>query len=227
MQKFEEILEHEFSDKNLLRTALTHSSFANEKKDDKIISNERLEFFGDSILSLIVSEYVYNKFPKLPEGELTRIRANVVCEQSLAEMAKLLKIGDFLMLGKGEELTGGRYRNSILSDSFEAVLAALYLDTNLEFVKKWAINMFEKIIHKAEKGKLYTDYKTTLQENIQKTTDEPLIYTVVSQTGPDHEKLFCVEVKIGDKIIGSGEGKSKKEAEQNAAKEALSNSLKD
>ncbi len=218
---FQEESHYQFKDINLLATALTHSSYANENRRNKIISNERLEFLGDAVLDIIISDYIYAQYPLLPEGELTRIRASVVCEESLAQCAKKLQFGTFLLLGKGEELTGGRKRHSILSDAFEAVLAAIYLDGSFAEAKRWALRQLRPTIKAAADGTAFRDYKTLLQELIQQNSDERIEYNIVKETGPDHDKDFYVEINLKDDTIGKGMGKSKKQAEQNAAKSAL------
>ncbi|HZJ76156.1 MAG TPA: ribonuclease III, partial [Oscillospiraceae bacterium] len=193
----------------------------NEYRGKYIYNNERLEFLGDSVLDTVVSEYVYLKYKNLPEGELTKIRANVVCELSLAYQAKTIDLGKYLLLGKGEEVTGGRDRASILADTFEAVIGALYLDGGIGTARKFIINMLEDSIKLASTGDLFKDYKTDLQELLQSKFDDKISYRVVGETGPDHDKTFEVEVVLGEKVLGRGQGKSKKEAEQNAAKKAL------
>ncbi len=211
-------LGYDFKNKKLLTLALTHSSYGNEKRCQ---CNERLEFLGDSVLSIIVSEYLFGKLPLVKEGELSKIRASLVCEQSLADFAKAIKIGDALLLGKGEDATGGRERASILSDAFEAIIAAIYLDSDFETVKKWVLNIMKKSLHLALDGrKTYHDYKTMLQEEVQKHANS-VLYRVVEENGPDHRKNFVVEALMNGKRLSLGEGMSKKDAEQNAAKKAL------
>ncbi|HZK02242.1 MAG TPA: ribonuclease III, partial [Anaerovoracaceae bacterium] len=197
------------------------SSYSNEYRGKHIHNNERLEFLGDSVLSTVVSEYVYLKYNNLPEGELTKVRANVVCESSLAHQAKSIDLGRYLLLGRGEEVTGGRDRISILADTFEAVIGALYLDGGIETARKFILNMLEDSIKLASTGGLFRDYKTDLQELLQSRFDDKISYRVIKEIGPDHDKTFEVEVVLGDKVLGKGRGKSKKEAEQNAAKKAL------
>lgn len=219
MKELESKIGYTFKNKELIKKAVTHSSFANEvsKRDG---SNERLEFLGDAVLSIIISDYLYKNYNHLPEGELTKLRASLVCEKSLFGFSKQLQMGEFLMLGKGEVLTGGRERSSILADAFEAVLAAIYLDGGIEpattFVMKFALNELL-----SDKKAAFTDYKTMLQEIIQKNPDDKPIYILVGESGPDHDKKFMVEVSLNADIIGKGEGRSKKEAEQAAAAEAL------
>lgn len=221
MEQFEKTINYSFKDKQLLTTALTHSSYANEKRNQKVRSNERLEFLGDTVLSIAVSEYLYKNYCNLPEGELTRIRALIVCEESLCERARAIHIDKFLILGKGEEMTGGRGRISSLADCFEALLAAIYLDGGFDAAKAWILEQVKETIQNAVDGKIFRDYKTYLQELIQRQNSEKAEYIVIDEHGPDHDKYFTVELKIGNKVVGNGIGKSKKEAEQNAAKDAL------
>jgi ribonuclease-3 len=215
-------LEYFFNDLELLEIALTHSSYANENSLHPSKSNQRLEFLGDTIISLVVSEYLYNKYPFYPEGELTKIRAKVVCESSLAMTAKKIKLGDYLLLGKGEEATGGRRRESILADASEAIAGAMFLDSTYNTVSRFLVSKFESdIVRAVAKGNLFIDYKTQLQEKLQKITKERISYFVSKEEGPDHNKLFFVNVLLSEDVIGSGIGRNKKEAEQLAAKEAL------
>src|SRR6056297_562897 len=221
IETFEKIIRYKFRNKKILKEALTHSSFANENKEKELQFNERLEFLGDSVLSIVVSEYIFLKLPDLPEGELTKIRARIVCEASLSEAAKSIKLGDFIMLGRGEELTGGRERPSILADGFEAVLAAIYLDGSFSRVKKFILDIMGDKINNAINGDLLLDYKTKLQEKIQAKTRKKLSYHIYKEKGPDHNKTFYVEVRLDKKILGKGKGSNKKEAEQAAAKVAM------
>ncbi|MCR3956522.1 MAG: ribonuclease III [Gudongella sp.] len=215
-------LKYRFDDIELLETALTHSSYANEHGMHASKSNQRLEFLGDTVLGLVVSEYLFMKYPFYPEGELTKIRAKVVSEPSLALAARKINLGEFLLLGKGEENTGGRDRDSILADASEAITGAIFMDSNYDTVREFLLKNFEMIIVKAvAKGSLFIDYKTGLQEKLQRITRNKLIYSVVKEEGPDHNKLFHVDVSVGGDVIGSGIGRNKKEAEQMAAKEAL------
>lgn len=215
-------LNYKFKDSNLLKLAMTHSSYANEHKMDIVDNNERLEFLGDAILNLIVSQYLYKKYPNHPEGELTKIRAKVVCESSLAYAAKKIHVGKFLLLGKGEEATGGRDRESILADAAEAIVGAIYMDSDLETTNFVLLSNFEAdIVHAVAKGNLFIDYKTELQEIIQKNGKSTMEYIVTKEVGPDHNKRFYMNVLVDDKTIGTGIGKNKKDAEQMAAKEAL------
>ncbi len=221
LQEFQDKILYQFKNVELLNRAFTHSSYANEHKKRKMLCNERLEFLGDSILSVVVSDFIFNKYPNYPEGELTKLRATVVCEPSLAYVAQRLNLGKYLLLGKGEEATGGRERVSILADVFEAVIGSIYLDGKLDISSKFILSNLEDIIDEAVKGNLFIDYKTELQEVLQKTTKADIKYIVLKEEGPDHNKTFHVGVKVGDELLGEGIGKSKKEAEQSCAKEAL------
>ena len=218
MKSLEEKLGYTFQDKSLLENALTHSSCANESKG-RLHSNERLEFLGDSILGMVVAEHLYRNHPDLPEGELTRTRAALVCEESLVEVAHDLGLGDYLKLGKGEEAGGGRTRPSIRADAVEAVLAAVYLDGGIGSARK----IIQKYILSREIEGLNSqrDYKTALQELIQRESGQSLKYRLTGPEGPDHDKRFFVEVDLNGQPVGAGKGRSKKEAEQMAAKAAI------
>ena len=218
MSELENRIHYTFKNKKLLHEALSHSSYANEGKRTR--SNERLEFLGDSVLSIIVAKHLFTHYTHLPEGELTKLRASLVCEKSLHEFACDFGLGEFLLLGKGEELTGGRERPSIIADAFEALLAAIYLDGGMEQARKFVLQFIpEHLNPKQAKG--LNDYKTTLQEIIQQNKEENIEYVPIEETGPDHDKTFVVEVHLNSNVIGTGRGKSKKQAEQFAAKEAL------
>ena len=215
-----------FSDIELLKTALTHSSYSNELKlkGISVECNERLEFLGDSVLSVIAADYLFNKYPEFPEGELTRRRAVIVCRDALSSYAKTFSLGDFLFLGNGEEKNNARERKSLLENTFEAVLGAIYLDgapDRMDFVAKLMRPFFEKELDAWEKGKIVKDYKSELQQIIQQSGVDTLAYVLVGSRGPDHEKVFEVEARLNSNIIGRGTGRTKREAEQNAAKEAL------
>lgn len=217
-------LNYFFKDEELLITALTHSSYANENKLGVEGYNERLEFLGDTVLGLIVSQYLYKKYPHYPEGELTKIRAKVVCESSLATAARKVNLGKYLLLGKGEESTGGRSRESILADASEAITGAIYMDSDFETVNNLMLERFEiGIVQAVDKGNLFIDYKTELQEIVQKTNKSRLEYIVYKEEGPDHNKIFYMNVLVNETIIGTGMGRNKKEAEQASAKDALQN----
>lgn len=219
IEQFENIIEYRFNNRDYILEALTHSSYSNENKDYEF--NERLEFLGDSVLSIIVSEYLFKEETSLPEGELTKLRANIVCEESLSDAAYEIKLGEHMLLGKGEEATGGRERISILADAFEAVIAAIYLDGGLESARNFVLKYMENIILDSRKGKIFRDYKTHLQEILQGKGENNIWYKLVEEKGPDHNKRFVMEVGTNETVLGTGEGKSKKEAEQLAARVAL------
>lgn len=219
MEQFEQIIHYEFKNKKLLQEALSHSSYANENKKN-LNSNERLEFLGDSVLSIVVSQHIFEHFKHLPEGELTKIRASLVCEKALFVFAQQIDLGDYILLGKGEEHTGGRERPSILADAFEAVIAAIFLDGGLEAARKHILSFIPKDID-IKKSVAFNDYKTMLQEIIQQNPEEKIEYVTKGQSGPDHDKAFVVQVCLNSNVIGNGTGRSKKAAEQMAAKEAL------
>lgn len=219
MKELESKIDYKFKNKSYLATALTHSSYANESKGS-VKSNERLEFLGDAVLSIIVSDYIFKNCPSLPEGELTKMRASLVCEKSLKEFAKKLNLGKYLMLSHGEKRSNGNQRSSILADAFEALLAAIYLDAGIDKAREFVLKFIEPII-KNPRPKLFNDYKTSLQEIVQKNPQEKLEYVLIKETGPDHNKHFVVEVHLNSNVIGKGGGKSKKEAEQQAARVAL------
>jgi len=218
---FEQRIGYRFKDKNLLSTALTHSSYANERKASQVPDNERLEFLGDAVLETVVSDYLFRHFPDMPEGELTRFRAGVVCEPVLVKVANELCAGDFLLLGKGEETTGGRERKSILADAFEAVAGAIYLDGGMRRAKSFILKNLTPEIKRMRESFLTIDNKTRLQEIIQRTSRQPVVYVIVGETGPDHDKTFTAEASHSGETLGRGVGRSKKEAEQNAAHESL------
>lgn len=219
-KELQDKLNYNFKNRTLLRQALTHSSWANEGKNNGI-SNERLEFLGDSVLSLVISEYLYKNRRDLEEGSLSKYRAEIVCEPSLARCAKEIGLGSFLFMGKGEETTGGRERDSILADAMEALIAAIYLDSDLNSVSYIILKLFKKIIDEVLSGLIYRDYKTKLQEVTQRMGIGKITYELVNEYGPDHNKTFVIRVQIGNLQLGEGCGRSKKEAEQYAAMEAL------
>ncbi len=216
--EFEKRIGYQFRDKRLLEQALTHSSYANERHTGRLSDNERLEFLGDAVLELVSSEFLFESFPKETEGELTRLRASMVCEQTLSFCTRELELGKYLLLGKGEDQTGGRERDSILSDALEAVIGAIYLDGGFasakEFILKFVLNDLE---HK----KLFYDSKTILQEIVQGNFSEELHYRQLREVGPDHNKRFLMQAMIGDSAYGQGEGRTKKAAEQEAAYQTL------
>ena len=220
MTALEERLGYSFRNRALLETALTHSSYANENRASGIVCNERLEFLGDSVLGVTVADFLYRHFPDMPEGRMTRLRAELVCEQSLHRVALELHLGDYLRLGKGEEHNGGRKRASILSDAVEAVIAAMYLDAGMEtaagFIHRCLLDDVRAI-----ETPTFTDYKTSLQEMVQRHSGQVLSYELVGEEGPDHAKTFRVQVCLNGDPIGRGTGRTKKEAEQAAAANAL------
>ena len=218
-REFEEKLGHRFHNKKYLITALTHSSYANEAKG-KEESNERLEFLGDSVLGFVVADYLFKNYTQFPEGDLTKNRAALVCEKACCGFAKQIDLGNYLRLSHGEQTSGGRNRSSILADAFEAVIAAIYLDAGMEEARKFILRFVLPML-KAHKPKAFKDYKTTLQEIIQQNPEEHLEYVLTGESGPDHDKHFTVEVHLNSNVIGKGGGRSKKEAEQQAAREAL------
>ncbi len=219
MQGLEKNMGYKFKNPDLLKISLSHSSYANEVKKGTQ-SNERLEFLGDAVLSIIVSEYLFKNYSHLPEGELTKLRASLVCEKNLSEYSKSLEVGKYLLLGRGEEMNGGRERPSILADAFEAILAALYLDSDMETANNYIIKFVKNQLENTKEVN-FKDYKTILQEIIQQNREEKIQYILKDEYGPDHDKHFVVEVHLNSNVIGKGKGRSKKEAEQRAAKEAL------
>ncbi len=218
LQKLQDKIGYQFQDIALLKQALTHSSFANEQKINKLENYERLEFLGDAVLELVSSEFLFHENKDMPEGQLTKLRASMVCEPSLAYCAKDIGLGKYILLGRGEEATGGRNRDSIISDVMEAVIGAVFLDGGIEYAKKF---IFQFILSDLENKILFMDSKTLLQEEVQKDNTAQLRYELVKETGPDHDKQFQVEAYLDNKVIGMGVGKTKKAAEQQAAYEAL------
>ena len=219
LTQLEEKLGYQFKNRQLLSTAVTHSSYANESKG-RAECNERLEFLGDSVLGFVVADYLFRNHPEMPEGNLTKTRAALVCEKALSGFAAQIGLGDFLLLSNGEKHSGGRTRPSILADAFEAVIAAIYLDSGIEQARKFILRFVVPAI-RSQKQNTFKDYKTQLQEIIQQNPEEQLSYALVGESGPDHKKHFVVEVRLNNNVIGKGGGKSKKEAEQQAAREAL------
>lgn len=212
-------LGYTFNNSSLLYTALTHSSYANEAKDAEGVSNERLEFLGDSVLGFVVAERLYREYPDMPEGRMTRLRAELVCEHSLYKASLRMKLGEFIRLGRGEEHTGGRERPSILADAVEAVIAAVFLDGGMQAARRF---VFEKVLPMDDlSAEVLSDYKTALQEFVQRSGAQQISYALVAESGPDHNKSFTSEVSLSDDVIGSGSGRTKKEAEQQAARCAL------
>lgn len=218
LNELEKKIGYRFSDFSYLEHAMRHSSYCNEQKMDRFMNNERLEFLGDAVLELVTSEFLYLNYPKMPEGEATRKRASMVCEQTLALCAKEIELGSYLYLGKGEAHTGGRERASVISDALEALIGAIYLDGGFtsakEFVERFILNGIEE-------KQLFFDSKTIFQEMMQSITTEPIHYKMVGEEGPDHCKTFTVELFVGDQSAGIGSGKSKKAAEQAAAYDAI------
>ncbi|MGI6745398.1 MAG: ribonuclease III [Acutalibacteraceae bacterium] len=213
---FQKKIGYKFKNEGLLETALTHSSYANENKLS--YNNERLEFLGDSVLGFITADYLYNSFGKVREGELTKIKAFLVCESSLFGFAKEIGLGEYILLGRGEEQTGGSERPSVVSDAFEAVIAAVFLDGGIKVARSFVLGFLVPAI---EKRDVDEDYKTMLQELIQKERGNSVRYELIAETGPDHDKVFTAAVILNGKVVGEGSGKSKKEAQQSAAKAAL------
>ncbi len=220
MKNLEQSIGYKFKNTELLKTALTHSSYANENRASGMLCNERLEFLGDSVLGMTVADYLYGSFPNMPEGDMTKLRSELVCEQALYDVAKKLDIGSHMLLGKGEENSKGRTRPSILADAVEAVLAAVYIDggkkNSDKFVNKFILSALDSVEKSGS-----SDYKTVLQELIQRKSGNQLSYSIVDESGPDHCKEFKSEVLLNGERIGVGTGRSKKEAEQEAAKDAL------
>lgn len=216
--EFQKIIEYKFQNEGLLRQALTHSSYANEKHMKKHSDNERLEFLGDAVLELVSSEFLFLNYPEDSEGDLTKFRASLVCEPTLAYCAKEVRLGEFLYLGKGEDINGGRNRKSILSDALEAVIGAVYLDGGFASAKEFILKY---ILTDIEHKQLFYDSKTILQEVIQGSSEEALSYKLIGEEGPDHDKRFIVEARLGERVIGCGMGHTKKAAEQEAAYRAL------
>lgn len=209
-------------DLGLLDMALTHTSYAHEaRKNPKPQHNERIEFLGDSVLSVIVSTYMYKTFPELAEGQLTKLRAHLVCEGSLYEYSKKIRLGSYLRLGRGEELSGGRERPSILADAFESVLGAIYLDQGLDEARQYLLGLMKREIDYICRHGIYNDYKTRLQEFLQRDGDVDISYQLLDSTGPEHSKVFTSEVLLEGRVIGEGKGRTKKDSEQHAAQQAL------
>ena len=220
MDKLEEKIGYRFRDRDLLRSALTHSSYANERHGETLPCYERLEFLGDSVLGLITAEFLYRHEPPLPEGSMTRLRAELVCEQALHRAALELGLPPYMRLGRGEEHTGGRQRASVLADMVEAIIAALYLDAGLDEARRF---VHERLLRDAQLGAEHRslDYKTELQELVQRRPNRTIRYELIGESGPDHNKTFSFRVSIDGEAVGEGSGRSKKEAEQMAALRAL------
>ena len=219
IKDLENAIGYRFKNITLLQNALSHSSYANERWHNSLLSNERLEFLGDSILGMLVADHLYSNFPERPEGELTKMRADMVCERALAQIAHRIGLGEHLLLGKGEEQGGGRNRDSILADAVESVIAACYLDGGMDAAKQF-VQKF--VLEQVSTAPVHNkDYKTVLQEKVQQKRNQTLVYTLVGESGPDHDKHFEVELSLNGQVIGRGVGSSKKRAEQDAARMAL------
>ncbi len=219
LSKLQKRIGYNFKKIEYLRQAVTHSSYANEKRSEGLCDNERLEFLGDSVLGMVTASYLFEKYADTTEGELTKMRSSLVCEGALCERAKSIDLGAYLLLGNGEESGGGRKRASILADAFEALIGAIYLDSGEPAARSFITRFVLSADGKADK--VVTDYKTMLQEIVQKNKGEQLSYHMLSANGPDHERSFSIEVRLNSNVIGKGEGHSKKEAEQAAAREAI------
>ena len=214
LKELQNTIGYSFKNDRLLSHALTHSSYANEKHWDKTKCNERLEFLGDAVLELLSSDFLFKNYPTMPEGEMTKLRASLVCEPTLAFCAEAISLGDYLYLGKGEDLTGGRKRPSVVSDAMEAMIGAIYLDGGLANAKEFVLRF---ILNDIEHKQLFYDSKTILQEMVQAEFKDSLVYELLKEEGPDHNKTFEVSVKVGGRVIGRGVGRTKKAAEQVAA----------
>jgi len=221
LRQLEENLNISFHNLELLNQAFIHESYANERKDLKLVSNERLEFLGDSVLGLSITQYIYFKYEDSSEGELNKVRAAVVSRPTLAQKAATLRLGRYLLLSKGEEAGGGRERASLLANAFEALIGVIFLDQGLDTAKRFIINQLEDKVESAKRNELFKDYKSILQEMAQKDYKCCPHYEVVKEEGPDHCKIFEIQAVLNDKVLGKGRGKSKKEAEQEAARQAL------
>ena len=219
--RLESALHHQFDDRTLLNTAMTHPSYAHENPDEVQTDNQRLEFLGDAMLGLSVARRLFARYPDLPEGNLSRIKSALVCEDTLATLAEKLGLGDLILLGRGETTSGGAKKASILSDALEAVIAAVYLDGGYRAAMNVIDGLFEGLYEDAYRGKLVSDFKTVLQEHAQSLGDQRPAYRVIDRRGPPHERVFRIAVALGGKDIAEGEGRSKKEAEKNAAGIAL------
>ena len=221
IKDLEAAIGYRFHNITLLQNALAHSSYANERWHNSLMSNERLEFLGDSVLGMLVADHLYRNFPDRPEGELTRMRADMVCERALAQIAQRIGLGEHLLLGRGEEQSGGRGRDSILADAVESVIAACYLDGGMDAAKQF-IQKF--VLERVSVSAVHNiDFKTALQDRVQQKRNQTLVYTLAGESGPDHDKHFEVELSLNGQVIGRGVGSSKKRAEQDAARVALKN----
>lgn len=218
LKDFQEKIQYLFKDKGLLETALTHSSFANEHHLEKHQNNERLEFLGDAVLELVSSDVLFRRYPEKLEGELSKTRASLVCEPALAYCARKMNLGEYLRLGKGEDMTGGRDRNSILSDALEAVIGSIFLDGDILPARKFIMDF---VLNDIENTRLFYDCKTILQENVQSWSKDVLKYELVDVSGPEHNRTFVMQIQLGDRILGQGSGRTKQAAGQNAAYQSL------
>ena len=218
LMELQQKIGYQYHDQSLLKQAMTHTSFANEQKINKLLSYERIEFLGDAVLEMISSEFFYFTYPDMPEGQLTKLRASSVCEQALAITARQLELGNYLLLGKGEEMTGGRDRDSIIADAVEAVIGSIYLDGGIEPAKEFILKF---VLNDLEKKQLFYDAKSILQEMVQTNKLGEMQYELIGEEGPDHDKIFKVQLLLNKKVVGYGEGRSKKLAEQQAAYMAL------
>lgn len=218
LKDFQEKIQYLFKDKGLLETALTHSSFANEHHLEKHQNNERLEFLGDAVLELVSSDVLFRRYPEKLEGELSKTRASLVCEPALAYCARKMNLGEYLRLGKGEDMTGGRDRDSILSDALEAVIGSIFLDGDILPARKFIMDF---VLNDIENTRLFYDCKTILQENVQSWSKDVLKYELVDVSGPEHNRTFVVQIQLGDRILGQGSGRTKQAAGQNAAYQSL------
>lgn len=217
-QSFQDIIQYQYKDISFLETALTHSSYANEHQLKKSQNNERLEFLGDAVLELVSSDVLFKAYPDKLEGVLSKTRASLVCEPALAYCARKMNLGQYLRLGKGEDLTGGRDRDSILSDALEAVIGSIYLDGGLEPARKFIMSF---VLNDMENTRLFLDCKTILQENIQSWSKDSLVYELIDATGPEHNRTFIMQIRLGNEILGKGSGRTKQAAGQNAAYHSL------
>ena len=218
LKDFQEKIQYLFKDKGLLETALTHSSFANEHHLEKHQNNERLEFLGDAVLELVSSDVLFRRYPEKLEGELSKTRASLVCEPALAYYARKMNLGEYLRLGKGEDMTGGRDRDSILSDALEAVIGSIFLDGDILPARKFIMDF---VLNDIENTRLFYDCKTILQENVQSWSKDVLKYELVDVSGPEHNRTFVIQIQLGDRILGQGSGRTKQAAGQNAAYQSL------
>lgn len=218
IKDFEKAIGYTFNDESLIKLALTHSSYGNEVYRDKLHNNERLEFLGDAVLEVSVSEFLFEKYREKPEGELSKLRASIVCEPTLAICARDIGLNNIIYLGKGEEMTGGRFRDSIISDALEAVIGAIFMDGGIECAKTF---IYSHILNDIDRKKLFVDSKSVLQERVQAAYKGGPEYNLVSESGPDHDKRFCVQVSVEGRVVGEGVGRTKKAAEQQAAYNAI------